>query len=152
MEHKVYVVNKGGHDFSSAESYGELVYLSEGSLNRYAVTNMYRQFSDILKESDSEDYILLTGLTTMGVVACSIFSYLHGKLNILLFKQGRYVDRSLVLSELLVHKPYTDFEHEDEQKRVEDRLMSTGLTHEQIEKALQNMKEEKNEEQEKTSN
>ena len=55
MEHKVYVVNKGGHDFSSAESYGELVYLSEGSLNRYAVTNMYRQFSDILKESDSED-------------------------------------------------------------------------------------------------
>ena len=151
MKHKVYVVNKGGHDFSSAESFGELVYLSEGSLNRYAVTNMYRQFSDILKESDSEDYILLTGLTTMGVVACSIFSYLHGKLNILLFKQGRYVDRSLILSELLRDRPFTDFEHEDEKKRIEDRLMSTGLTHEQMEIALQNMKDE-NEEQKEKSN
>ena len=61
------------------------------------------------------------------------------------------MDRSLILSELLRDRPFTDFEHEDEKKRIEDRLMSTGLTHEQIEKALQTMKEE-NEEQKEKSN
>ena len=85
MNTKVFVVNKGGHDFSSASSYGELVYLSEGSLNRYAVTNMYRQFAEILKHSNKSDYILLTGLTTMSAIACSIFGYQHGRLNILIF-------------------------------------------------------------------
>jgi len=99
---KVYVVNKGGHDYSDARRFGELHFLSEGPISKYAVSKIYREFAMMLRESTPLDYILLTGLTTMACIACSCFSFLHtGKLNLLLFKNGKYVERKLVLSELL---------------------------------------------------
>ncbi len=136
MKKKVYVVNKGGHDFSSAEYFGKIEYLSEGSLNKYAVTNMYRVFSSKLRDSQPNDYILLTGLTTMCSIACSIFAFMHGKLNILLFKGNRYVERSIVLGELLTKTPYTELELQEEKKRIDNVVDQTGLTTEQLEQAL----------------
>jgi len=97
-------VNKGGHDHSDAERFGELVYLSEGSINRYATSVMYRDFAQILKDSHEDDYLLPTGLTIMSVIACSIFARLHGRLNLLLFKSGKekyYVERSVLIDELI---------------------------------------------------
>jgi len=104
---KVYIINKGGHDHSDAERYGELVFLSEGSINRYAVNSIYRRFVSFLKESSSEDYILITGLSVMSCVACAIFAHIHGRLNLLLYKtsrgekEGYYVDRTIMIDELL---------------------------------------------------
>ena len=102
---KVYIVNRGGHDHGDAERFGELVYLSEGIMSRYGTTQIYRQFSEILKSSSPDDYILPTGLSTMGCIACSIFSFLHGRLNLLLYKSsssgGKYIERIIKLDELL---------------------------------------------------
>jgi len=105
---KVFIVNRGGHDHSDAERFGELVYLSEGAVNRYAVTEMYREFVQTLKGSSEEDYILLTGLSVMSSLACAIFSRLHGRLNLLLFRatrtsgeQGSYIERTIMIDELL---------------------------------------------------
>jgi len=98
---KVYVINRGGHDFTNAARFGELVYLSEGRIPPFSVANMYRTFSEHLSTSSPTDYILLAGLPVMQSVACSIFSYLHGRLNLLLFKDGRYIERTIILSELL---------------------------------------------------
>lgn len=97
----VYVVNRGGHDYSEATKYGHIVFLSEGPLNKYAVSQIYRKFAMQLRTSSPDDFILLTGLTGMACIACSCFAFLHGKLNMLLFKNGRYIDRKLNLSELL---------------------------------------------------
>lgn len=97
----VYIVNKGGHDFSDATRYGRIQFLSEGIANRYAVNKMYRDFSMVLRASSPDDYILITGLTVMSCVACACFSFIHGRLNILLYKNGKYVDRKLMLSDLL---------------------------------------------------
>jgi len=105
---KVYIVNKGGHNHSDAERFGKLVFLSEGNINRYAVTNIYRRFALILGDSSPEDYILITGLSVMSSVACAIFARLHGRLNLLLYKtsrgneKGYYIERILMLDELLV--------------------------------------------------
>jgi len=104
---KVYVVNRGGHNHNDAERYGELIFMSSGTINRYAVSQMYRQFIDHLKDSSPDDYILITGLSVMASVACSIFARIHGRLNLLLFKssqsgqEGRYVERTIMLDELL---------------------------------------------------
>jgi hypothetical protein len=101
---KVYIVNKGAHDHSDAERFGELVYLSEGSINRYSTNNMYREFSEILCKSKPEDYILPTGLTIMSNIACAIFAIMHKRLNLLIYKAsrtggpGRYVQRSMVFN------------------------------------------------------
>lgn len=94
---KVYIVNKSSHDFSPAEKYGELIFLSEGSINRYATNNMHRIFSEILVDSSPEDYIVLCSLSVMNSIAGAIFAHKHGKLNLLLFKDGKYIERNLVL-------------------------------------------------------
>lgn len=100
---KVYIVNKGAHDHSDAQRFGELVYLSEGAINRYSTNLMYRNFTAILLKSDKEDYILPTGLTIMSNIACAIFAVLHRRLNLLIYKAsrsggpGRYVQRSMIL-------------------------------------------------------
>lgn len=98
---KIFVVNKSGHDFKDARRFGELIFLSEGKMDRYAITSVYREFSEHLEHSDSDDYILLTGLSSMGSIACSIFAYKHGCLNLLLYKNNRYIERRLMLGELV---------------------------------------------------
>jgi len=98
---KVYVVNKAGHDFSQAEAYGTLVYLSEGVVNKFGINHMYRTFAEVLKDSKSTDYILMTGLTSMNVVACSQFTFLHGRLNLLIHKDDRYVERKIIMDSVL---------------------------------------------------
>jgi hypothetical protein len=93
----VYVVNKSSHDFSEAKAFGNLVYLSEGSLNRYATNNMFRQFNKRMKKSKPEDYIIPCSLNVMNVIAAAIFAAKHQRLNLLLFKSGKYIERNLVL-------------------------------------------------------
>lgn len=101
MSKKVYIINKGGHDYSNAKRFGRLIYLSEGIMNRYSVGRMYREFSVILKDSHKDDYILVSGLNIMNSIAGAIFGSLHGRLNILLYRKNIYVERRIILDELL---------------------------------------------------
>ena len=104
---KVFVVNRGGHNHNDAERFGELIFMSSGTINRYAVSQMYRQFVEHLKDSTEDDFILITGLSVMASIACSIFARIHGRLNLLLYKssssgqEGRYVERVIMIDELL---------------------------------------------------
>ena len=93
----VYIVNKSAHDFSAADKYGKIVFLSEGSMNRYATNSMIREFGEAMKESDGTDYIVPCSLNVMNSIACAIFAHKHGRLNLLLFKDGSYIERNHVL-------------------------------------------------------
>jgi hypothetical protein len=92
---KVYIINKSSHDFSEAERFGELVYLSEGPINRYAVNDIHRQFFEILKLSSPDDFIVSCSLNIMNIIATTIFVHQHKKLNLLLFKDGEYIERNI---------------------------------------------------------
>lgn len=94
---KVYVVNKSSHDFSAALEYGEIIFLSDGSMNRYATNSMMRTFKESMKDSDANDYIVPCSLNVMNSIACAIFAFKHGRLNLLLFKDGTYIERNHVL-------------------------------------------------------
>jgi uncharacterized membrane protein (UPF0182 family) len=100
MSKRVYIVNKSVHDFSAAVEYGELIYLSEGSVNRFNTSQIYRKFYPLLKDSNETDYILITGLTIMNLVAAFIFAIKHKRLNLLLFKSFKgnkeYLERILI--------------------------------------------------------
>ena len=96
MTRKVYIVNKSNHDFSAAEPFGELVFMSEGAFNRYEVNNMLRTFSEALRDSAAEDFLLPCALSTMNMLAAVAFALKHRRLNLLLFRQGDYVEKNLV--------------------------------------------------------
>jgi len=91
---KVYIVNKSNHNFTAAKSFGEIVYLSEGPMNRYSTNNMCRVFTDLMKDSEPGDYIVPCSLNVMNSIACAIFAVKHKTLNLLLFKDGSYIERN----------------------------------------------------------
>lgn len=97
MEKRVYIVNKSAHDFTPAERYGQVKFLSSGSMNRYATNSMIRSFEDAMKESQPNDYIVPCSLNVMNSIACAIFAHKHGRLNLLLFKDGTYIERNHIL-------------------------------------------------------
>ena len=94
---KVYIVNRSSHDFSAAEEYGEIVFLSEGPMNRYSTNNMHRQFSEKMRDSNKLDHIVPCSLNVMNSIACALFAHKHGRLNLLLFKNGDYIERNHIL-------------------------------------------------------
>jgi len=93
----VYCVNRGGHDYSAAEAYGEVLFITEGKLAKYDASQMLRECEAAFADSTPDDYILLTSLTTLCSVACAIFAHKHGRLNLLIHKDDGYVERKLVL-------------------------------------------------------
>jgi len=94
---KVFIVNKSAHDFAPAKEYGELVFMSEGPMNRYSTNNMHRVFTDCMKDSGPEDFIVPCSLNVMNIIAGAVFARKHGRLNLLLFKEGEYIERNLVI-------------------------------------------------------
>lgn len=101
----VYIINKGCHDYNKATKFGQLHYLSIEEMDRFSTGKMYRIFKKGLKDSQPEDYILISGMTIMSVVACSIFAAKHGRVNLLLYnfgpgKSAGYVERTVMLEEL----------------------------------------------------
>lgn len=93
----VLVTNKGGHDYSDAERFGRLVYMSSGRLSRFGVSNIVRQFKHYIERSGPDDYILLTSLSVSCAVAAALFAVKHKRLNLLIFKEDKYVERKVLL-------------------------------------------------------
>ena len=104
MNRRVYVVNKSAHDFSAAEKYGELVFLTEGRQRHYDVNNKVAVMAEILNDSNPEDYLVFTSLNTLCAIAAALFALRHGgRLNILLYmpRTGTYAARELRLDQVI---------------------------------------------------
>jgi len=95
----VFIPNKGVHNFSDAERYGSLFFVSDGLQNRFSVSQISRFWIEALRESKPEDFILLTSLTIINCIGCAVFVAKHGVLNLLLYKSGKYISRQIVLKE-----------------------------------------------------
>ncbi len=100
---KIYIPNKGAHDFSKATQYGELVYLSTGKVPLNSIGAIYRTFEPVIEKSQPEDYILICGPTTLNVILGSLFSFKHHRLNLLIWNIGKdgdgsYMKRNLVFN------------------------------------------------------
>jgi hypothetical protein len=99
----VYILSRSTHDYSPAKVFGNIKYLSSGPLGRYNVTNMARLFTEVLKHSNPDDYILITGMTVMSCIACAIFVAKHGRLNLLLFRADpgnhHYIERTVIFED-----------------------------------------------------
>ena len=94
---RIYVVNKSGHIYDAAEEYGTLVFVSEGTVDRYDANGIWRMWTDALADSRPDDYLLLTSLNILCSIGSAVFARKHGRLNVLLYKQGKYIPRELNL-------------------------------------------------------
>lgn len=98
---KVYIINKSGHNYSDAERYGTLCYLSSGHVKSVDANSIYRDLALKLADSSEYDYLVITSLPIMSSIACSILARKHGRLNLLIWKGNRYLERNLMIDQLL---------------------------------------------------
>jgi len=97
----IFIPNKGNHDFSDADRYlkgGSLFFISSGVQNRFSVDQMLREWEEGLKNAKKEDYILVTSLSILNIIGACAFVARFGRLNLLLFKSGKYLSRSITFS------------------------------------------------------
>lgn len=90
MSRKVYILNKGTHDYSGAEKFGELVFCTEGLINKTDVNQMYLALHEVLQDSEYDDLILMSSLTSLCSVASGYMAHLHGCVNYLIYDGGKY--------------------------------------------------------------
>jgi len=98
---RVFIANSGAHDYSDAERYGELVFVTKGTIAKHGVGTMARAWALALKGSTEEDFIISSSLTTLCSLGTAIFARKHGCLNLLMFRNGKYVSRKVMLDQLL---------------------------------------------------
>ena len=97
MTKRVFVLNDGGQDYSAANDFGELIFCTEGTLNKTDIAQLYRLLSPILDESNADDYVLLNGFASLCSVASSIMAALHGEVHFLVYSNGKYQVKDLLL-------------------------------------------------------
>ena len=95
MKKQVFVPNKGPHDYSDAWRFGDLLFCTKGLVNRRDLLTMYSELHTAMLGAQEDDYILLTSLTSLCSIACSLFAYKFGRLNLLIFEDGEYIERTL---------------------------------------------------------
>lgn len=99
---KVFITNKGSHDYNDALRYGEeLVFVTEGIQNRFSVNQMKRLWLSSLNTNKvtSEDYIMVTSLSILTAIGCVLFAIRFKKLNFLLYRSGKYIARTIMFEE-----------------------------------------------------
>jgi len=101
---KVYIINDSGHDYSDATKFGDLVFLSRGKVDSFAVNKNYRELADKMVGAKNGDYILVTSLASLNCIAGWIVGYLQLDLRLLLFKDGEYLERTIKPSLINVEK------------------------------------------------
>ena len=101
IDRKVFIANQGAHDYTDALRYGTLVYVTKGTLGKHALGTMARSWADVIRDSHSEDMIVSSSLTTLCSIGTALFAMKHKRLNLLMFRNGQYILRTLLLEQLI---------------------------------------------------
>lgn len=96
MTKKVYILTNGGHDYSDAQRYGELVFLDVPSYLKWDISQLYTTLRELLKDAEPEDYLLISHLTSHCCVATSILVEKWARVNFLLFRHDKYEAHTLI--------------------------------------------------------
>jgi len=94
---RVFVLNEGSHDYSGAEAFGELVYCTSGMLPKHDINRLFLSLDEVLSESEAHDLIMLSSLSSLCSVASAIMAAMHGEVHFLVYHEGRYYEKDLVL-------------------------------------------------------
>lgn len=93
---KVYAVNLSDKNYTPAEEYGELIFMTEGVLNLRKLELYEKRIRSYLVNADSDDYLLFSGHPLVCALAMKIWLEKNEKCNVLLWEfniksqAGRY--------------------------------------------------------------
>ena len=97
--------NKGAHDYSAAQKFGDLIFLTEGTINKFALDVFYRTAAEAMYDAEASDYVVITSLNSICSICSAIMARRFGRVNFLLFRRDRYVERQIHVDSLLPTLP-----------------------------------------------
>jgi hypothetical protein len=110
---RVFVTNFAGHDYSKAEKFGELNWVTRGYISFHSLDRVKYRICEEVQKSTSEDWLLLSGIPVICVVAALYWYHLHKKVKLLVHDKksdGEY--RELVVTEKNFHDLFAVLNHE----------------------------------------
>ena len=96
---RVFIPANQGHDYSRADAYGTIHFVTEEPLPTSNFGHMRDLWRRALVNSSKEDWIVVSSLASHLAIGSAIFARRHGRLNLLVFDGGDYVGRTIVLQE-----------------------------------------------------
>jgi|GraSoiStandDraft_4_1057263.scaffolds.fasta_scaffold120446_2 hypothetical protein len=97
---RVFVTNFAGHDYTKAERYGEIVYITKGYVSFFSLDRIKYRVCEALQGSTEDDWLLLSGIPMICVVAACYWLWKHDKVKLLVHDKrsdGNY--RELIISD-----------------------------------------------------
>lgn len=80
---KVFVTNFQSRDYSSAEKYGELVFVTKGFIVLSDLEKIRKSLSRFIELSSADDYVILMGPSVIIAMFTVLWFAKHGYMNIL---------------------------------------------------------------------
>ena len=77
------------------------MFLTSGSVPRYNTESMYRELVEGMQGAEETDYLLISSLAILNALASAIMSRKFGRVNYLLFRDGEYIEKVVVIDALL---------------------------------------------------
>lgn len=103
---RVYIANRGSHDYRPAMKFGELVFVTTDIINKFAVGDLVRQFTSAMKDSQEDDFFLPTALPILAAIGAGILATKYGKVNLLVWKRDAYIVRTIDFQTALELRDY----------------------------------------------
>lgn len=103
---RVFVTNFAGHDYASAEQYGELVFITKGYISFQSLDRVKYSVMEAIVKSTPQDYLLLSGTPVICAIAAVAWFCLHREVKLLIHDKkvkDRIAYREMILNEKNFH-------------------------------------------------
>jgi hypothetical protein len=84
IEPRVFVTNFAGHDYTKAEKYGKIVWVTRGYVSFHSLDRVKYRVCEEVDKSIAEDWLLLSGIPMICVVAALYWFWKHKKVKLLI--------------------------------------------------------------------
>ena len=99
MEKKVYILSDGGHDYSDATRFGTLTFINIPAGTKWDIASVYDELCEAMQGAQSQDYIVISHLTSICCVATALMVEWFGRVNFLIFRHDKYEEKVLILND-----------------------------------------------------
>lgn len=95
---KVYVTNYASHDYTDAERYGEICFVTRGFISFQSLDRVRYQVAQGLKGATADDWLALSGTNIINVLAAILWFQRFGRCKILNFDKTTQKYREIIMT------------------------------------------------------
>jgi len=104
VKSRVFIANFAGHDYTKAEVYGELRFITKGFVSFQSLDRLKFQVAEQVVHSRPDDWLALSGTNIVNVLAAVLWFSMHGTVKILNYDKNTSTYREIVMEGTAINK------------------------------------------------